>query len=210
MSKQFYIIYETKNLKNGKTYIGMHETNNLEDGYLGSGKRLKRAIRYYGKEYFTRKILHIFDNKSEMINKEVELVNDEFINRKDTYNLMLGGSGGWYNDDTQLRCSIAGGKALAERLKNDEDLLNKYKINGFNKLKELWQDSVFREKALKNIDWTGRKHSKESKLKMSNADRTGSKNSQFGKMWITNGIENKKIDKNNDIPEGWFPGRKMK
>ena len=40
MAKHF-IIYETKNLKNGKIYIGMHETDNLNDGYLGSGKHLK-------------------------------------------------------------------------------------------------------------------------------------------------------------------------
>jgi hypothetical protein len=24
---KYYIVYETKNLKNGKTYIGMHETD---------------------------------------------------------------------------------------------------------------------------------------------------------------------------------------
>jgi hypothetical protein len=37
----------------------------------------------------------------------------------------------------------------------------------------------------------------------------GSKNSQFGTMWITNGIENKKIKKDLDIiPEGWYKGRR--
>ena len=58
MGKKYYIIYETKNLKNGKIYIGQHQTYDLDDGYLGSGTRLKRAIRYYGSEFFKRKILY--------------------------------------------------------------------------------------------------------------------------------------------------------
>jgi len=35
----------------------------------------------------------------------------------------------------------------------------------------------------------------------------GSKNSQFGSMWITNGSESKKIQKDTLIPEGWRKGR---
>lgn len=121
-----YIVYETKNLKNGKTYIGMHETDNLNDGYLGSGKHLKRAVRYYGKEFFERKILFDFDNKKEMVSKEVELVNEEFIAHQDTYNIMIGGKGGFINEDIQLKRSKAGGKAFSERLKNDKDFANDF------------------------------------------------------------------------------------
>lgn len=35
----------------------------------------------------------------------------------------------------------------------------------------------------------------------------GNKNSQFGSMWITDGVLNKKISKDVDIPEGWNLGR---
>lgn len=38
----------------------------------------------------------------------------------------------------------------------------------------------------------------------------GEKNSQFGTMWITNGIESKKIQKDEVIPEGWALGRIFK
>ena len=40
--------------------------------------------------------------------------------------------------------------------------------------------------------------------------RIGNKNSQYGTCWITNGIENKKINKENDLPEGWYFGRSLK
>lgn len=55
--------------------------------------------------------------------------------------------------------------------------------------------------------WTGRKHTEETKKKMSLADRTAEKNSQYGTMWITNGINSKKIKKDETIPEGWTKGR---
>lgn len=90
-----YIIYKTTCLVNNMKYIGWHSTNNLNDGYLGSGKYLLRAIDKYGKEKFKREILHVFDNKDESFLKELELVNEEWVQRKDTYNLKIGGEGGW-------------------------------------------------------------------------------------------------------------------
>ena len=47
-------------------------------------------------------------------------------------------------------------------------------------------------------DWTGKKHKEETKRKIGEKNsilQSGEKNSQYGTMWITNGIENKKIKK---------------
>lgn len=89
-----YIIYKTTNIISKKYYIGCHQTVNLDDGYLGSGKYLKRAIKKYGIENFTFQILHTLPTKEEMFQLERELVNEELVKDPLSYNLKIGGSGG--------------------------------------------------------------------------------------------------------------------
>ena len=55
--KKYHFIYKTTNLLSGKYYIGMHSTDNLDDGYLGSGRRLRYSINKYGKESHKREII---------------------------------------------------------------------------------------------------------------------------------------------------------
>ena len=93
--ENYFTIYKTTNSANGKIYIGYHETSNIFDNYLGSGSILKKAIKKYGNDNFKKEIIYVFPSREEAIAKEIEIVNDEFIQRKDTYNLKLGGEGGW-------------------------------------------------------------------------------------------------------------------
>lgn len=91
MAKKF-LIYKTTNRINGKEYIGFHSTTNVDDGYLGSGKLLKKAIEKYGVDNFEREIIAEFDNKEEAERLERILVNREYVERDDTYNLSIGGN----------------------------------------------------------------------------------------------------------------------
>lgn len=101
----YYIIYRIINKTNGFIYIGQHTTSNLNDGYMGSGLRLWNAYNKYGKDIFIKDILFVFDNFYDMDIKEAELVNEEFIRRHDTYNIVLGGSG-WCSSGTVVVESI--------------------------------------------------------------------------------------------------------
>lgn len=105
--KYEYIVYETKNIKNNKIYIGVHHSPiGINDGYIGNGiykyskKKLKKtgfqaAIKKYGFDSFVRKTLYAFPDteigKRKAYKKEAELVNREFLKRKDVYNLCQGG-----------------------------------------------------------------------------------------------------------------------
>lgn len=89
-----YYIYKTTNLINGNIYIGKHKSNNIQsDKYLGSGKYLNRAIKKYGRKCFKRQILYQFETQEEAFQSQSEIVNQQFISRKDTYNNVLGGYG---------------------------------------------------------------------------------------------------------------------
>ena len=90
-----HTIYETVCLINNKRYIGYHATKNPEDDYLGSGKYLKKAIKKYGRENFKKNVLYIFETRDEALGKEREIVNEDFVSNENTYNLKVGGEGGF-------------------------------------------------------------------------------------------------------------------
>lgn len=86
-----YTVYKITNKINSKIYVGCHVTENLNDGYMGSGVNIKKAIKKFGRENFIKEVLYIFDNKEDMLNKEREIVNNEFTKREDVYNIIIGG-----------------------------------------------------------------------------------------------------------------------
>jgi ABC-type multidrug transport system fused ATPase/permease subunit len=56
-NRKYHYIYKTVNLINSNFYIGMHSTNNIKDGYMGSGNKIKSSIRHYGKNNHKFEIL---------------------------------------------------------------------------------------------------------------------------------------------------------
>ena len=214
-----FYLYQITNNVNGKIYAGVHKTTDLDDGYMGSGKILKAAIKKYGIENFTKEILIFFDNSADMFAAEKELVTDEFLLREDTYNLRRGGTGGFdYINANPETCLTE--KRLTALAANNLLRTPAY-VRKFN------TSSTFREMVLQHLTrmtersrllypegtFKGKTHKNETKQKMSLAHKERlqdpTKNSQFGSMWITNGTENRKIKKQDPLPDGWVKGRKI-
>lgn len=91
---KFHFLYETTNTINGKIYRGKHSTSNLEDGYIGSGIAFSFAVKKYGHECFTRRVVQWFDDEVSLDLAEREWITPEFVALKTNYNLVPGGQGG--------------------------------------------------------------------------------------------------------------------
>jgi len=77
----FHFIYKTES-KSGKYYIGRHSTNNVDDGYFGSGKWI-RSIK--DKSELKRTILEYCENFDTLIQKE-QIYLQQHINNEDCMN----------------------------------------------------------------------------------------------------------------------------
>lgn len=89
-----YYVYETKCTITNMIYVGVHGTENLQDGYLGSGFYFLRAVKKYGKNAFEKRILSFHNTFEDALLEEKRIVTLDFIRREDTYNLKEGGFGG--------------------------------------------------------------------------------------------------------------------
>lgn len=209
----FYTTYKITNNIDGRIYVGVHKTDNIHDSYMGSSKKLKSDILKYGIENFTKEILFIFDNPEEMYLKEVEIVNEEFVANSSTYNLKPGGQGCWDYINNDVEARILKNKK-ARKTTNDRypNLLKEWAKKGGRKAYELHGTPKEFLSAGK-ISFLGKHHTEETKKKVSDKakERLSNplNNSQYGTMWITNGIDNKKIKKDAPILDGWVRGRKV-
>lgn len=187
----YHYLYQITNLVNGKIYVGVHKTKNLNDGYMGSGKIINRAIMFYGINNFRKDILEFFENQELMYSREKEIVNKNFIKLRNVYNLKCGGDGGWdhenLNSEKQRRKGKKGNskqiwlrennpewkqkeietcrRALSERIKNGE-------LIGFMNLE------IQKEMSMRALSPKARLKRKKTFKERGHAQ--GSKNSQFG------------------------------
>lgn len=189
----------------------MHSTDELDDGYMGSGKRLRFSINYHGKDNHTKEILEYCDTREELRKREEEIVNEELLTEDLCMNLMTGGYGGngfWSEEHKQAFINSGGPQSFAKRLKTDPEFFKRHSEVSSKRMKKTHSEGKIRYDT-----FTGKKHTKETKKKMSEAKKKiydGENNPSYGTCWITNEVESKKINKGDTIPEGWRLGRKMK
>jgi hypothetical protein len=139
-----YCLYQITNLVNGKFYIGVHQ-DAANVAYMGSGVSIQRAIKKYGRDYFKRDILAECPTKAFAYQLEAAIVNEAFVARQDTYNMRLGG---------EHSCVPNGGAPFGSH--NHLGWKHPYKSRPSTRGRDLG-------------NWTGRKHTQESKEKMRRA-----------------------------------------
>ena len=173
----------------GKYYIGLHHTDNIDDGYLGSGKALKKALEKYGKENFKREILEYADTMEELSELEKKYVTLNEVNDIMCYNMKTGGlSGNTYSEESRKRNSEAQ-KGKTRKPLSDE---HKQKICEANKGRPhlsrrgmpSWNKGIkmsdeFKEKCRSRA--LGLTFSDKTKKKMSNAHKLQAKDEEYKK-----------------------------
>ena len=152
-------IYETTNLVNGKKYIGQRKFGQREP-YLGSGIALKRAIKKYGPENFSKRIICECETKEELDRMEIHYIAEaNAVESKEYYNIVSGGgstAGYKHSDETRNKMSISSSNR-SESFRKKMSMARK----------KQWLSPEYRKKLLDaNI---GRRHSDETRNKMSEA-----------------------------------------
>lgn len=174
--KHHYIYKITRD--DGKYYIGMHSTDNLEDGYFGSGKLITRSIKKHGLRRHSKEILEHMSTREALKVREREIVNEELLGDVLCMNLQLGGGGGWSTEQQSLNGTRGNEKMRKLRLENPD--WAKQVADAQSRAQKL----VYAQGRKPTLPtWTGRKHRSETleKLKTSmSGKQSGERNSQFG------------------------------
>jgi hypothetical protein len=93
MNKKYHLLYKVTNTQTSQEYIGVHSTDNIQDGYMGSGALLKSDINKFGVTIFSREIIDTFESRADLLMAEKSIVNEDYLKLANTYNLVFGGGG---------------------------------------------------------------------------------------------------------------------
>ena len=165
-----WILYQTTNLISEKIYVGVHKVAKTANSrkYLGSGYALKPAIEKYGRENFVRETLAEFFCFEDAYKAEAGMVTEDFIKRKDTYNISLGGRG--RNNFTHTEEAKAKISVFNKGMVKSEKTRAKLRA-----LKHTEETKAKISKAqLGNKHFLGKTHSSEAKAKIGAANKNNS------------------------------------
>ena len=182
---KYHYFYKITNIINEHYYYGVHNTNDLNDGYMGSGVRLHYAYKKYGIENFKKEILKYFDSSTDAFEYEAQVVNECLVDDDKCYNIVNGGRDGWNTKNL-----------LVVKKKNTSEFFC-VSIDEYNNNKDLYDTT-----------WTGKHHTKEQKDNVRN--KMTPENSTNPRIWVNkNNIVKyiRKIQLNEFLQNGWELGR---
>lgn len=198
-NRKYHYIYKITR-DDGRFYIGLHSTDDLEDDYFGSGTKIKRSIKKHGIGKHSKEILEFLPSRKELKFREREIITEDMRADINCMNIAPGGGGGFKDEEHKMKCSSAGGRK-GGKISGPENArrLHTKEIHSKIQVTKKINNSFFTRGML------GKNHSEETKKKMS-----GEKNSQFGTCWVTNGVKPIKIKKeqlDEYLSKGYSRGR---
>ena len=149
--KHHYIYKITRD--DGRYYIGMHSTDDMNDGYFGSGKRITRSIKKHGKERHSKEILETFPTRKLLKEREKELLTEELRADPMCMNIAPGGGGGFIDEPHRQKFIASSRTAVLKGTDQASEIARKAHAT---RRKNGTQPAV-------SCNWTGRKHSDEAK-----------------------------------------------
>lgn len=192
----------------------MHCTDDLDDGYLGSGKLIKLSIEKYGEAQHTRTVLEFHQTFEDMCAREKAVVTEDVLADPMCMNLRVGGDGGWmYINSNPAICEkkVETARSQEFRDKRRQEQLDR------------WSDAQYRESFYQTVRSNEYKLSRSEQMSKIYQDpgllekmkqmRLGEKNPAFGKKWVCKdgtSVFARPEDLAALLAEGWALGRRRK
>ena len=107
----YYYTYKITCLKGSLKdhyYYGQHHTENLNDGYAGSGFKIRDYYKKYGAEEnvtYTKEIIEFYSNATELNEAEKILIGDKYETDEMCLNLVSGGEAHIPSSETKNKIS---------------------------------------------------------------------------------------------------------
>lgn len=190
----FYYFYKITNKINGKYYYGVHSTNNIEDGYMGSGIVITKAYEKYGIGNFQKQILKFFDNKEQMYQFQQEIVTLQQVNNPMCYNMIVGGKNAYVAKHLSqiARQKNKGSQCFRNKLKNA--IIKYWSTGDVAQKKKKVSDGVKRYWSTGNVQQKKKRHSEIIKKNYQSGQIQKKLSESLNKYWQTD-TQRKKIQR---------------
>lgn len=178
-------------------YYGRHKTDNINDGYCGSGVIIKNYFKKYGAiegVTYEKEIVAFYNNEDELNKAEKELIGDKYDTDQLCLNLCVGGTWGELSEESCKKISDAlkgrvfsddtiekMKKAAKQRFIDHPELLDVARSNGLKNISNLieYTRSDENRERVRQMNYKRFEDPKErAKVAMSNSTRTTSEESK--------------------------------
>ena len=195
---KYGFVYLWRDRKHKRYYVGCH-WGQESDSYVCSSRWMKASYKRRPNDFKRRILARVYTSKVDLLEEEyryLQMIKPEEL-RKRYYNISNHRFNHW---------STMSSKSMSEKMSRAAKKLwtNEYKEIASENWKNKWNDSSYRTKMMAlQSDKVIRQKETFKRI----GHNIGTKNSNYGTIWVTDGVDNKKIKASEEIPTGFRKGR---